>query len=142
MHIAATAAMSAAATLAATDAAAPGHNTAAVTGTNTVASGTLAGVPSQDSFSSTSSALGAGAPSPSSLGGVAAAGGALRWDSLPGNVHVPTPLFDYVPPQLISLFITDMGGRTPSYVYRLLTELYSRDDYFLSREVFGRDVVR
>ncbi|EFJ41048.1 eukaryotic translation initiation factor 2B beta [Volvox carteri f. nagariensis] len=65
-----------------------------------------------------------------------------RWNPLPGNVHVPTPLFDYVPPHLISLFITDMGGRTPSYVYRLLTEYYSRNDYFLSREVFGKDGVR
>eukprot|EP00967_Tisochrysis_lutea_P136571 scaffold243779_cov23-Tisochrysis_lutea.AAC.2 len=28
-----------------------------------------------------------------------------------------------------SLFITDTGGYTPSYVYRLLTEYYSREDY-------------
>ncbi len=69
---------------------------------------------------------------------VAGIGGRPRWDPVPGNVHVPTPLFDYVPPHLISLFITDMGGRTPSYVYRLLTEYYSREDYFLSKEVFGR----
>ncbi|KAG2485720.1 hypothetical protein HYH03_015604 [Edaphochlamys debaryana] len=81
--------------------------------------------------------------SAASLGGAStfdvASSSGLRWDPLPGNVHVPTPLFDYVPPQLISLFITDMGGRTPSYVYRLLTEYYSREDYFLSREVFGKD---
>ncbi|PNW71642.1 hypothetical protein CHLRE_16g662902v5 [Chlamydomonas reinhardtii] len=75
---------------------------------------------------------GSGAPFPT-------VGGPPRWDPLPGNLHVPTPLFDYVPPHLISLFITDMGGRMPSYVYRLLTEYYARDDYFLSREVFGKE---
>ncbi|KAG2441874.1 hypothetical protein HXX76_003481 [Chlamydomonas incerta] len=75
---------------------------------------------------------GSGAPFPT-------VGGPPRWVPLPGNVHVPTPLFDYVPPHLISLFITDMGGRMPSYVYRLLTEYYARDDYFLSREVFGKE---
>jgi translation initiation factor eIF-2B subunit beta len=76
-----------------------------------------------------------GTPPP--LAGASGPGG--RWDPLPGNVHVPAPLFDYVPPNLISLFITDLGGRTPSYVYRLLTELYARQDYLLSREVFSKD---
>lgn len=44
----------------------------------------------------------------------------------PGVVHIPSPMFDYIPPHLISLFVTDTGGYTPSYVYRLLTEYYSR----------------
>lgn len=51
-------------------------------------------------------------------------------------VHVPSPAYDYVPPHLISLFVTDMGGYTPSYVYRLLAEFYDRADYLLSRENF------
>lgn len=46
--------------------------------------------------------------------------------------HVPNPTLDYVPPELISLFITDTGGHTPSYVYRLLAEYYTREDYGLS----------
>ncbi len=46
-------------------------------------------------------------------------------------VHVPNPMFDYIPPELISLFVTDTGGYTPSYVYRLLAEYYTRDDYNL-----------
>ena len=46
-------------------------------------------------------------------------------------VHVPNPSLDYVPPELISLFVTDTGGYTPSYVYRLLAEYYTRDDYSL-----------
>ncbi|KAL6745895.1 nagb/rpia/CoA transferase-like protein [Haematococcus lacustris] len=56
-------------------------------------------------------------------------------DPLAGTVHVPNPAFDYIPPHLISLFITDTGGYTPSYVYRLLTEYYSREDYLLSKEL-------
>lgn len=50
-------------------------------------------------------------------------------------VHVPSPSLDYVPPELISLFITDTGGHTPSYVYRLLAEYYTREDYGLSKEL-------
>jgi hypothetical protein len=42
------------------------------------------------------------------------------------NVEVSNPYFDYVPPHLVSLFVTDTGGYTPSYVYRLLAEYYSR----------------
>ena len=52
-----------------------------------------------------------------------------------GYVHVPNPTLDYVPPELISLFITDTGGHTPSYVYRLLAEYYTREDYGLSKEL-------
>ena len=46
-------------------------------------------------------------------------------------VHVPNPAFDYVAPELISLFVTDTGGYTPSYVYRLLAEYYSSQDWLL-----------
>ena len=56
-------------------------------------------------------------------------------DSLPADgqgvgpdLHVPNPFLDYVPPSLISLFITDSGCHCPSYVYRLLTEYYSAED--------------
>eukprot|EP00798_Chlamydomonas_sp_ICE-L_P015682 gene15682-21788_t len=52
-------------------------------------------------------------------------------------VHAPNPAFDYIPPHLVSLFITDTGGYTPSYVYRLLTEYYSREDYLLSKQLTG-----
>jgi hypothetical protein len=46
--------------------------------------------------------------------------------SEPVNVEVTNPCFDYVPPHLVGLFVTDTGGYTPSYVYRLLAEYYSR----------------
>lgn len=49
-------------------------------------------------------------------------------------VHIPNPTFDYIPPELISLFVTDTGGYIPSYVYRLLAEYYTREDYSLQHE--------
>mmetsp|Transcript_619 Transcript_619/g.1300 ORF Transcript_619/g.1300 Transcript_619/m.1300 type:complete len:410 (+) Transcript_619:198-1427(+) len=47
------------------------------------------------------------------------------------QLHVVNPAYDYVPPHLISLFITDSGGHAPSYVYRLLAEYYSPEDNVL-----------
>ncbi|KAG2375255.1 hypothetical protein C9374_009878 [Naegleria lovaniensis] len=52
-------------------------------------------------------------------------GGLLR------DVHILNPAFDYVPPELIDLFITNVGTHSPSYIYRLLTEYYDRRDYNL-----------
>jgi translation initiation factor eIF-2B subunit beta len=34
------------------------------------------------------------------------------------------PGFDYIAPEKVSLFISHMGGATPSYIYRLLAEYY------------------
>ncbi len=51
------------------------------------------------------------------------------------SVEVVNPAYEYIRPELISLFVTDTGGYTPSYVYRLLAEYYSREDYVLSREL-------
>ena len=42
-----------------------------------------------------------------------------------------TPVFEYVPPELVTLFISNVPGHAPSYVYRLLTELYHPEDYVL-----------
>jgi translation initiation factor eIF-2B subunit beta len=39
-----------------------------------------------------------------------------------------SPYYDYVDPSLVSLFITNVGGHPPSYLYRLLGELYDRSD--------------
>lgn len=47
------------------------------------------------------------------------------------KVDVVNPHFDYVPPPYVSLFITNTGGHPPSYVYRLLRELYDLEDYTL-----------
>ncbi|CAH1244106.1 EIF2B2 [Branchiostoma lanceolatum] len=50
---------------------------------------------------------------------------------LVSKVHIPNPVFDYVPPELVTLFISNIGGNAPSYVYRLLSELYHPDDHDL-----------
>ncbi|XP_014207475.1 translation initiation factor eIF-2B subunit beta [Copidosoma floridanum] len=41
------------------------------------------------------------------------------------------PVFDYVPPNLVTLFISNNGGNAPSYIYRFISELYHPDDYEL-----------
>lgn len=44
-------------------------------------------------------------------------------------INYNVPAFDYVPPELIALYITDVGGKMNSYLYRLLSEYYSVEDY-------------
>ena len=48
-----------------------------------------------------------------------------------GTVHVTNPQFDYVPPKFVDLFVTNLYGLQPSYVYRLLAEYYDPEDYIL-----------
>lgn len=47
------------------------------------------------------------------------------------RVNVVNPCFDYVPPQHVNLFVTNVGGHPPSYIYRLLGELYEQEDFKL-----------
>ncbi|KAG2457661.1 EI2BB factor, partial [Polypterus senegalus] len=47
------------------------------------------------------------------------------------KVNVHSPVFDYVPPELITLFISNIGGNAPSYIYRLMSELYHPEDHEL-----------
>lgn len=44
------------------------------------------------------------------------------------KVEVLNPEYDYVPPNLVDLFVTNNYGAQPSYVYRLLAEYYSPED--------------
>ena len=68
-------------------------------------------------------------------GGSAADPGDTGGDSASTRVEVASPEFDYVPPELVSLFVTNQGGHQPSYIYRLLTEFYSpADTNLVSRE--------
>lgn len=41
------------------------------------------------------------------------------------NIDVIVPAYDYVPPELVSLFITNIGGYTPKYIYRIFSDFYS-----------------
>eukprot|EP01032_Pedospumella_encystans_P018234 gene18234-20763_t len=47
------------------------------------------------------------------------------------NVEVNHPAFDYVPPDLISLYVTNDGNQLPSYVFRQLSEYYHPQDYYI-----------
>jgi len=51
--------------------------------------------------------------------------------SLAGRVRACSPVFEYVPPSLVTLLISNLSGHAPSYVYRLLSELYHPQDYQL-----------
>ena len=44
------------------------------------------------------------------------------------NVDVINPVYDYIPPEYISLILTTKGGYAPSYIFRLMKECYSNDD--------------
>jgi len=44
------------------------------------------------------------------------------------DVHIDCPAFDYIPPELVDLFVTNIGGHNPSYIYRLLVEYYNPED--------------
>uniref|UniRef100_A0A915KGG3 Translation initiation factor eIF2B subunit beta n=1 Tax=Romanomermis culicivorax TaxID=13658 RepID=A0A915KGG3_ROMCU len=48
--------------------------------------------------------------------------------SLAGKLEVYNPVFDYVSPDLITLFVTNVSSNVPSYIYRLQSELYHPDD--------------
>eukprot|EP01088_Endostelium_zonatum_P017020 TRINITY_DN4838_c0_g1_i1.p1 TRINITY_DN4838_c0_g1~~TRINITY_DN4838_c0_g1_i1.p1 ORF type:complete len:373 (-),score=77.84 TRINITY_DN4838_c0_g1_i1:103-1221(-) len=54
----------------------------------------------------------------------------LRFDEA-ADVDVQNPMYDYIQPELVSLFITNYGGHNPSYIYRLLQEYYHPADYVL-----------
>ena len=45
------------------------------------------------------------------------------------RVDTYNPIFEYVPPELVTLFISNMGGHAPIYVYRLQSGLHHTDDY-------------
>jgi len=43
------------------------------------------------------------------------------------SAEIFNPVYDYVPPELVTLFISNSGGHAPSYIYRLLSEFYHPD---------------
>ena len=83
------------------------------------------GMPGAGSSSASSSSSAAAAVAASAASAAAAAAAAATC----GLPHVLSPQLDVVPPDLVSLLVTDTGCYTPSYVYRLLAEYYSREDY-------------
>ncbi|KAJ3423390.1 translation initiation factor eif-2b subunit beta [Anaeramoeba flamelloides] len=51
--------------------------------------------------------------------------------NLSENAQIINPQHDYVPPELITLFINNDNGHQPSYIYRILQEHYSAQDLVL-----------
>ncbi|MCJ1355378.1 MAG: GCD complex subunit gcd7 [Icmadophila ericetorum] len=46
-----------------------------------------------------------------------------------GNgVDIENPLFDYVEAELVDLYITNLGGHAPSYLYRIVSDHYRSED--------------
>jgi len=41
------------------------------------------------------------------------------------DMDIVSPMYDYVSPEKVDLFVTDNGSHQPSYIYRLLAEYYS-----------------
>ena len=46
------------------------------------------------------------------------------------NITFNIPAYDYVPPELITIYISNNGSHNPKNIYRLFSELYSQEDYF------------
>ena len=50
-------------------------------------------------------------------------------DPLMKAVEFLNPVHDYIAPELINLYVTNVGAFQPSYIYRLLAENYHSDDW-------------
>ncbi|MCJ1313315.1 GCD complex subunit gcd7 [Agyrium rufum] len=44
------------------------------------------------------------------------------------RVDVLNPMFDYVPAELVDLYVTNLGGHAPSYLYRVVEDHYRKED--------------
>ena len=53
----------------------------------------------------------------------------LMGDPVLSEVEFVNPVHDYITPQHIDLYVTNIGGFQPSYIYRLLAEYYHSDDW-------------
>jgi len=51
-----------------------------------------------------------------------------RDGDLTEQVEVENPIFDFVPPDLVDLYITNLGGHAPSYLYRIIKDQYRDED--------------
>lgn len=51
-----------------------------------------------------------------------------RNQDLTEKVEVENPIFDFVSPELIDLYITNLGGHAPSYLYRIIKDQYRDED--------------
>jgi translation initiation factor eIF-2B subunit beta len=50
-------------------------------------------------------------------------------DQMMSKVELINAVHDYIKPDLVNLYVTNIGAFQPSYIYRLLAEYYSSDDW-------------
>ena len=50
----------------------------------------------------------------------------LQEDDRQENIEALVPAYDYVPPKLVSLILTNQEGYTPENIYRAFNELYGK----------------
>lgn len=51
------------------------------------------------------------------------------------GVDVSNPIYDYVESELVDLYITNLGGHAPSYLYRIVADHYRVEDIDLMAKV-------
>ncbi|KAI5801610.1 hypothetical protein DFH27DRAFT_62896 [Peziza echinospora] len=47
------------------------------------------------------------------------------------KVNVINPVYDYVPAELVDLYVTNLGGHAPSFLYRIVSDHYRAEDVTL-----------
>ena len=53
----------------------------------------------------------------------------MRRPNLYNKVALVNPIHDYIFPELIDLYVTNVGSFQPSYIYRLLAKYYHANDW-------------
>lgn len=49
-------------------------------------------------------------------------------EDLTEKVHIENPISDFVPPEMVDLYISNLGGHAPTYLYRIIKDQYREED--------------
>ena len=58
----------------------------------------------------------------------------VKYESDISNFRFNIPAYDYIPPEFITIYITNIGSQNPAYIYRIFSEMYSQEDYLFDSE--------
>ena len=53
----------------------------------------------------------------------------VKYEGDISSLQFNNPSFDYVPPNLITMYATNYGIINPIYLYRLFADMYDQEDY-------------
>ena len=53
----------------------------------------------------------------------------VKYEGDISGVQFNNPSFDYVPPNLITMYATNIGIINPIHLYRLFADMYDQEDY-------------